>query len=101
MIFMFFTIFQAIRQAKKQLIQLGRSDLVTWVVALEFGLIAYLINSLFLHDAYIRYMRLSIALAVSATALVQAIIERQAAERKRKVLSQFDEAAPRLADTLL
>jgi putative inorganic carbon (hco3(-)) transporter len=101
MFFMFAVIFDAIRKARRELIELGRSDLVTWLVALQYGLIAYMVNSIFLHDSSIRYLRLSIALAVSATALVQSLRERQDAERKRKVLSQFDEAAPKLAETLM
>jgi putative inorganic carbon (hco3(-)) transporter len=98
--FMFVTIFDALRKAHKKLTELGRHDLVPWVVALQFGLIAYMLNSIFLHGAHIRYLRLSIALAVSSTALVQALIERQTTERKRKALSQFDEAPPKLADSM-
>jgi putative inorganic carbon (hco3(-)) transporter len=98
--FMIFTIFKATHQAKKQLPLLGREDLLPWIVALELGLLAYLVNSIFLHDSFVRYLRLSIAFAVSSTALVEAIAVQQAAKQNRKKLAQFDEDAPKLAQQL-
>jgi hypothetical protein len=52
-----------------------------------------------LHDDYVRYLRLSTGLAVSSTALVEALIAQQAAKRERERLAQFDEEVPMLANT--
>ena len=95
--FMFFTIFKSTHRAKQELPALGREDLLPWIVALEFGLLAYLVSSIFLHDSFVRYLRLSIAFAVSSTALVEALIIQQTARHNRKKLAQFDEDAPKMA----
>jgi O-antigen ligase len=97
--FMFGTIFYAIYRARQQLPQIGRPDLIPWLAALQFGLLAYLLSSIFLHDDYVRYLRLSTGLAVSSTALVEALIAQQAAKRERERLAQYDEEVPKLANT--
>ncbi|MDQ7036648.1 MAG: hypothetical protein Q9P01_18000 [Anaerolineae bacterium] len=66
-------------------------------MALQFGLLAYMVNSIFLHDSYVRYLRLSIALVVSSTALVDALLAQQTAKQNRKRLAALDEEAPKLA----
>jgi putative inorganic carbon (hco3(-)) transporter len=81
--FLYYAIFMSLHRARKQLLRINRPDLVSWVWGLQFGLISYLLTSFFLHDGYVRYLRLSIALAVSATAMVEALV-RQHDEEKRK-----------------
>jgi hypothetical protein len=85
---MFFSVYKASNAAKKQLSQLRREDLYPWIVALEFGLLAYLVNCIFLHDDYVRYLRLCTALLLGGTALVEAIITHEAAKQNRKKLPQ-------------
>ena len=70
-------IFRALYRARQRLIQIERHDLIPWVVGLAFGLLAYLVSSILLHDDFARYLRLSIALAVSATVLVDNLVERE------------------------
>jgi putative inorganic carbon (hco3(-)) transporter len=81
--FLYYAIFMSLHRARKQLLRINRPDLVSWVWGLQFGLISYLLTSVFLHDGYVRYLRLSIALAVSATAMVESLV-RQHDEEKRK-----------------
>jgi O-antigen ligase len=83
-ILMIFVIFNSLNQARHQLNQVGRSDLVPWLLALQFGLMAYLLNSIFLHDSFARYLRLSIAMALSATALADALMQKYDQEQRRK-----------------
>lgn len=62
---------------------LERPDLVSWINGLQFGLLSYLLTSIFLHDGYVRYLRLSIALAVSASAFVDALARQNEEKRKK------------------
>lgn len=72
--------------ARIHLAVIHRHDLISWVNGLQFGLIGYLLTSIFLHDGYIRYLRLSIALAVSASVIVDTLVAQQQEKRKRGLI---------------
>jgi O-antigen ligase len=78
--------FRMFRDARIHLAAIQRHDLISWVNGLQFGLIGYLLTSIFLHDGYIRYLRLSIALAVSASVIVDALVAQQQEKRKRGLI---------------
>jgi putative inorganic carbon (hco3(-)) transporter len=79
-----FAVFKSMHDAREKLKKIARHDLIPWVWGLQFGLMSYLMTSIFLHDGYVRYLRLSIALAVSATALVDALMHQKEQEEKTK-----------------
>jgi putative inorganic carbon (hco3(-)) transporter len=83
---MYLLIFRSLWLARKQLIQIGRLDLVSWVTGLAFGLMGYLLTSIFLHDDYVRYLRLMIGLALSASALSDALYIKYNQEKTHKAL---------------
>jgi O-antigen ligase len=70
---MYLLVFRSLWLARKQLIKMGRRDLVPWLTGLALGLLGYLLTSIFLHDDYVRYLRLMIGLALSASAVSEAL----------------------------
>lgn len=72
---MLITIHVMLRRARRQLSEINRADLVPWIAGLQYGLLAYMFTSVFLHDDYVRYFRLSIALAVGGIALVDTLVK--------------------------
>jgi putative inorganic carbon (hco3(-)) transporter len=71
---MYLLVFRSLWLARQQMIQIGRRDLVPWVTGLAFGLLGYLLTSIFLHDDYVRYLRMMIGIALSASAVSEALV---------------------------
>ncbi|MFN8373169.1 MAG: O-antigen ligase family protein [Anaerolineae bacterium] len=71
---MYLFTFRSVWISRKQLIQIGRSDLLPWLTGLALGLVAYLLTSIFLHDDYVRYLRLMIGMNLSVSALTEALV---------------------------
>jgi putative inorganic carbon (HCO3(-)) transporter len=63
------TLFVSVQRAKKRLGSSQRSDLIPWVNGIQYGLIAYLLASLFLHADYIRYFWLIVGLTASCSVI--------------------------------
>ncbi|MEO0598926.1 MAG: O-antigen ligase family protein, partial [Chloroflexota bacterium] len=79
-------------QKRKQLMEeIGRVDLSMWLSGVQFGLIAYLLTSMALHDDYIRYFRLILALAAGGIIMANAVYaEHKAEKRKREAHKRHD-----------
>ncbi|NWF71318.1 MAG: O-antigen ligase family protein [Chloroflexi bacterium] len=97
-VFMYLMVFRSLWIARKQLIRIGRSDLVLWLSGLQFGLMGYLMTSIFLHDDYVRYLRLAIGLAISASALTEALVRRYESARTHEMLTTSPTEGLVLAD---
>jgi|GEM_PF-781194 len=76
-------VFRAGYYARITLNKLGRYDLIPWLAAVNFGVGAYMLNSIFLHDDYFRFFWLAVAFAVGASAMAEALKE-EALERQNK-----------------
>jgi putative inorganic carbon (hco3(-)) transporter len=81
----YYLIFKSMYNAREKFKLMNRSDLSQWVWGLQFGLTAYLMTSIFLHDGYVRYLYLSIAMALSASAVADAMYKRYQEAEKNKV----------------
>lgn len=68
-----FFLFRSGVEARQILYEIEREDLVPWVAAFQFALLAYLLNSIFLHDSFSRYLRLTMGFLVSSTAMATAL----------------------------
>ncbi|MEL6309801.1 MAG: hypothetical protein AAFQ52_16790, partial [Chloroflexota bacterium] len=79
-------------QKRKQLMEeIGRVDLSMWLSGVQFGLIAYLLTSMALHDDYIRYFRLILALAAGGIIMANTVYaEHKAEKRKREAHKRHD-----------
>lgn len=68
------------RELSKSIRALGHlpygQSLLPWIVAIRLSIIAYLVTSLFLHGAYIRYFWILVALAISIIRLTDEQIKR-------------------------
>lgn len=84
---MLFFIYRAAMDTRRALHELKREDLIPWAAAFHFALLAYLINSIFLHDDYARYLRLMIGFVVSGTAMTGALKIKMDAERLRSTIN--------------
>jgi putative inorganic carbon (hco3(-)) transporter len=73
---MFAVLFVSLRRAKYQLTQIDRHDMIPWLSAVQYSVLAYMFTSIFLHDDYMRYFWLAIAFAASATAMVENMTEK-------------------------
>ena len=72
-VIMLFFIYRSAMESRRALREIHREDLIPWAAAFQFALLAYLLNSFFLHDDYARYLRLAIAFVVSSTAMTSAL----------------------------
>ncbi|GAB1422467.1 hypothetical protein MASR2M15_27010 [Anaerolineales bacterium] len=82
LIALFAATFKSIRNAMNEAIYIGRADLIPWLSAMQYGLLAYLINSFFLHDDYVHYLRLGIALTLGASVMVHELVEKHRYEQQ-------------------
>jgi putative inorganic carbon (hco3(-)) transporter len=87
-------IFGALWKARQRFNQIGRADLIPWVEATALGLLGYMFTSIFLHAAYMRYFWLSVAIAISVTALADALT---AAHRWRQIQQDEDQTNGKLS----
>ncbi|MGB7337622.1 MAG: O-antigen ligase family protein [Phototrophicaceae bacterium] len=83
-IIMLGVIFNLMMRAKKQMREIDRLDMVYWIAGAQMGLVAYLVNTITLHDDYIRYLRLSLAMAAGVIILSRHIYKEALAESKHK-----------------
>lgn len=70
----------------KRLEEIGRDDLVPWVRGIQLGFLAYSLTSVFLHDDWVRFYRLSLALMASSAAMTDIVVRRYQ-EQQAKVMS--------------
>jgi putative inorganic carbon (hco3(-)) transporter len=84
-ILMIVVIIRSLMHSKKRMTEIGRQDLVFWLSGVQYGLVAYLVNTITLHDDYIRYLRLIIALAASALIMTNTVYQNHHAMKKTKV----------------
>jgi hypothetical protein len=80
-------IFRSAYLAKKLLRKKGREDLTIWVAGFEYGLVAYLITSIFLHGDFERYMWLIIGLVIVSYPLAQALPDQTAQSQREEVVA--------------
>lgn len=76
-----FMIFRKIQVAKNHLKQKYRLDLYPWLLGVEYGLVTYLLASLFLHGAFIRYFWLMVG--VTITGINLALMAKSKADQER------------------
>jgi O-antigen ligase len=69
------TVFLTLRQAKKLLFSVHRDDLAAWVTGVQFGVLSFLLTSIFLHGAYSRYMWLIISVAAGANIMAKKVVD--------------------------
>jgi O-antigen ligase len=89
-----FAVFSGIQRAKRQFRNLHREDLVAPLSAVEYGLVSYLVTSLFLHGAYVRYLWLLVAVALGGMALAEMLV------RQRRELLRASEGGPHTSHEL-
>ncbi len=77
-------LFISLGRAKKQLISLGREDLVIALASVEISIITFLTTSVFLHGAYIRYLWLFWAFAAGGVVLAEILTRKQNEVLKRR-----------------
>jgi len=70
---MLIVVYVSLNRAKRKLIAIQRQDLVSWVSGAKYGLLAYLASSIFLHNAYPRYLWLILAFCAGAQILVDGL----------------------------
>ncbi len=68
---MLIVLFGGLRRARHLLASAHRRDLIPWVMGIQFGLVGYLLASLFLHGDYIRYFWLIVGFAASSSVLAE------------------------------
>jgi O-antigen ligase len=79
-------LFINLQRAKHLLIEMRRSSLNTWVNGIQYGFVAYLLASFFLHGDYIRYFWLIVGF-VSASSVMAEEMYRNHTEAKTLVSS--------------
>lgn len=77
-------LFAGMRRARRMLRSINRDDLVGWVLGLQYGLIGFLLASIFLHSDYIRYFWLLVGLCASCIVVAQT--QKARLERRDPVL---------------
>ncbi len=82
---MLFVVFRAMTDGKKLLRIVGDHDLVHRITGIQFGLVGYLVCSIFLHLDYERYFWLSIALALGCSAFAQQRFKEYEARRQNSI----------------
>lgn len=98
--FMFMNIFiiRSLSSSKKLMAQIGRHDLVYWLAGVQYGLVAYLINTVTLHDDYIRYLRLLIALGASAMIMTHSVYRNHHEQKQMRMAFGEDNDSDNLAN---
>lgn len=82
-------LFVSTMRARREFRELDRPDMVAWTSAAQFGVISYMITSIFLHNDYARYMWMLFAIAGSTSILSAAMMRRRRevlAEQQRNIL---------------
>ncbi len=69
---MLVALFVGMRRARRMLLTIHRADLIGWVNGIQYGLMGYLVASLFLHSDYVRYFWLIVGLSASCLVMAQA-----------------------------
>ncbi len=82
--------------AKKRMNAIMREDLPGWFTGLQFGMVSYLVTSLFLHGDYIRYLWLLMGILISIGYVAERAEQqyRAAREAHRKARSGFFAVEP-------
>lgn len=95
-------------RAIRQLKEIGRDDLIPWIRSVQFGFLSYMLTSVFLHDDWVRFFRLGLAIMASCAALGDTVVakhyQQQALlkaregtkERRRQTTQVQNTLAPRL-----
>lgn len=68
---MIVALFIGMHRARQILFKVQRADLVGWVNGIQFGLLGYMLASLFLHADYVRYFWLIVGLSASCLVMAQ------------------------------
>jgi hypothetical protein len=89
------SIFGSLAWSRRQLRRINRADLIPWVNAGQFGLIGYMLTSIFLHDDFSRYFWVSVGLAISSFALTKALVEKY---RRASLLEAANQPARLVSD---
>jgi putative inorganic carbon (hco3(-)) transporter len=71
---MMVTIYVSLGRAKARLKAVEREGFSVWVTAMQLSLTSFMITSLFLHNAYSRYMWMSIGLAAGGLVVTEKIV---------------------------
>ncbi|MGB1287783.1 MAG: O-antigen ligase family protein, partial [Aggregatilineales bacterium] len=90
---MYAAVLWGVWKARMQAMEIDRHDLVPWVSGLGLGLLAYLMSSFFLHDDYVRYLRISLALAASASVMVSTLVAQHKAHEDEKPKNKTTKSA--------
>lgn len=68
------TFYYVTQMAIPGLIAIGRADLIPWVRAVQLGFLSYLMTSVFLHDDWVRFFRLGLAIMASSAVVANSVI---------------------------
>ncbi len=90
MLWVFYSVSQ---RAVRDLTAIGRDDLVPWIRGIQLGFLSYLFTSIFLHDDWVRYFRLALALMASCSVMADTVIsnylEKEKKNESRTAQEQF------------
>lgn len=81
--FMLWVFYSVSQKAVRDLTAIGREDLVPWIRGIQLGFLSYLFTSLFLHDDWVRYFRLGLALMASCSVMADTVIANYWEERRK------------------
>jgi O-antigen ligase len=83
---MIIAIFKGLFSAKQDVVTINRHDLVPWISGIQYGLVAYLVASIFLHGSNIRYFWLIISFSLASRVMVEQLLAQH--QRRRREQSQ-------------
>jgi O-antigen ligase len=91
-VIMMFAILKGLQNAKRNVNAIARQDLLPWISGIQYGLVAYLISSIFLHGSNIRYFWLIISFALATSVMVeQLMVDHQRRRREQSQTSALPE----------
>lgn len=70
------TFYYVSQKAIADLSEIGRDDLVPWIRGVQLGFLSYMMTSIFLHDDWVRFFRLGLAIMASCSVVADSVIER-------------------------
>ncbi len=86
---MMIAIFKGLSKAKRDARAINRRDLVPWVSGIQYGVIAYLIASVFLHGSNIRYFWLIISFALATSVMIENLLAQHHRRRRENEMNSL------------
>lgn len=82
------TFYYVTQQSIPKLVRIGRADLIPWIRGVQFGFMSYLFTSIFLHDDWVRFFRLGLAIMASSSVVADTILEEHAQQERIEAASK-------------